>query len=471
MPSAVLFCLVLLACPTNSLLAQQYSASDSSQLVEVETGEYQRFSGQESASSIDAEGPGMDSVEPLPTVQYWADQVHAGYDSGFVIASDNQQDLGYSDLPFRMRINGWGQLRHTIFSSAGANADANQFQLKRARLTFAGSAFTPDFSYFFQMDGRSSSGDDVRLLDYFLTYDFGHHVWGWEPGTFAMKTGKYKMPFTMARYLAGREFEFTDRAMSSTYFDVNRSLAWGLAGKLERFPTPLNWEVAIFNGLVSGGAETGSSGSLDDNFAYSARVFMFPAGEWGKGSLADLDWHETLATRIGAGFASSNIHRSGSTEFDALRVVDSGRRLRDSLPASVEQYTANLFSVDASLKRRGWSTTIEYYFRTVNNFKGTSGPNLYDHGFWLQLGKFVVPQKLQLISRWSRAVGNSGTLGGNQQSSDEVAGGFAWYIRDQNAKIVVDATYLNGAPINSAALDISPGDIGWLVRSQIQFAF
>jgi hypothetical protein len=57
------------------------------------------------------------------------------------------------------------------------------------------------------------------------------------------------------------------------------------------------------------------------------------------------------------------------------------------------------------------------------------------------------------------------------QSSDEIAGGVAWYFRDQNAKLVVDATWLDGAPINSSAMDISPGAIGWLVRTQIQFAF
>ena len=33
------------------------------------------------------------------------------------------------------------------------------------------------------------------------------------------------------------------------------------------------------------------------------------------------------------------------------------------------------------------------------------------------------------------------------------------------------ATWLNGAPINSSALDVSAGAIGWLIRTQIQFAF
>ena len=401
-------------------------------------------------------------------------KVRFGYDDGFVLASSRQQNLGIRNSPFLLRINGWGQVRHTMLESDGENADVNQFQLKRARLVFSGSAFTPDFAYFVQLDGRSSSGDDMRLLDYLLTYDVGHHAWGLEEGTLGFKAGKYKIPFTMARYLSGREFEFTDRSVSSMYFDVNRSLAWGLFGQDNESKIPWDWEVAIFNGLVTGGAETGSSGSLDDNFAYSARVFAYPTGEWGEGELADFEWHDTVATRLGAGYANSTINSSGEDEFDSVRVVDSGETLSSllaPLPDTVEEYNVSLFSLDYSCKWRGLSLTYEYYFRNINDFEGAAIPDLFDHGFWFQIGKFIVPEKLQLLTRWSRVEGNSGTLGQENQSAEEIAGGFTWYFRGQHAKLTFDATYLDGAPINSASLDISPGDIGWLFRSQIQFAF
>jgi hypothetical protein len=255
------------------------------------------------------------------------------------------------------------------------------------------------------------------------------------------------------------------------FFDVNRSLAWGLYGETNGWRMPWNWEVAIFNGLVTGGAETGSSGSLDDNFAYSARLFAYLTGQWGKGELADLEWHDTLAMRVGAGFANSTINRSGVTEFGSVRVVDSGATLSSLLPGVVDEYTVNLYSLDLSSKLRGWSLTCEYYLRNINDFEGATLPDMFDHGLWFQLGKFVLPRKLELLTRWSRVVGSSGTLGVEDQSAEEIAGGFVWYFRDQHAKLTVDATYLNGAPINSASLDISPGDIGWLFRSQIQFAF
>ena len=130
------------------------------------------------------------------------------------------------------------------------------------------------------------------------------------------------------------------------------------------------WETAIFNGFVTGGAETGSSGTLDDNFAYSARVHAYPIGDWGAGELADFEDHDRLAMRVGCAFAATTINRSGTTEFDIPRVVDSGNTLASILPAAVDSYSVSQFAVDASFKLHGWSTTLEYYFRNVNDFQG-----------------------------------------------------------------------------------------------------
>lgn len=405
----------------------------------------------------------------------WINGLRVGYDRGFVIATRQERDLGASEYPFQLRFNGWGQLRHTVLKSTGSQEDQNQFQLKRGRLIFSGVAFNPDFHFLIQLDGRSSSGDDVRLLDYYLSYDVGHAKLGLQRGQFGLRTGKYKMPFTLARWLSGKELEFTDRSVASTYFDVNRSFAWGIYGASRSFLCPVFWEVAIFNGLVTGGAETGSTGSLDSNFAYSGRIHSYPTGKWGAGELADFEDHQRLATRIGFGYASSRIDSRGKTEFNTLRVVDSGETLASTLLApfgnTQMSYSVNLFCADYSFKYRGLSGTLEYYFRSVDDFKGVDVSSLFDHGFWLQYGYFISPANFQLLTRWSCVVGDSGTLGGVNQSSDEVAAGAAWYFRENHAKAVVDVSHLNGAPINSSSLDVVPGQRGWLYRCQIQFSF
>ncbi|QDS88380.1 Phosphate-selective porin O and P [Rosistilla ulvae] len=401
----------------------------------------------------------------------FSDTIRVGYDDGFVLASLRERNLETDAFPFRLKVNGWGQLRHTASDVALPNTDLNQFQMKRARLILSGNAFLPDLNYFTQFDGRSSSGDNMRLLDFYLNYDIGHAQFGFEKGTFGFRAGKYKMPFTMARWLSGKEFEFSDRSVASTYFDVNRSLAIGLFGQSKHTAIPIEWETAIFNGFVTGGAETGSSGNLDDNFAYSIRLQGYPIGDWGSSQLADFESHDRLAMRVGCAFAGTTISRNGSTEFNTPRVVDSGQTFASILPVAVDSYHVAQFAVDTSFKWRGWSTTMEYYFRNLSDFEGAALPSLLDHGFWFQVGYFVVPEKLQVLTRWSRVDGDSGTLGASDQSTDEVGAGLAWYLRGNRAKLVTDVTRLDGAPISSSALDVNPGDRGWLFRTQMQFSF
>lgn len=409
-------------------------------------------------------------VRPLPT---WFDRVSVGYDDGFVIASRGPDDLDSQLAPYLLRINGWGQLRRTFFESANENPDLDQFQLKRGRLVLSGHAFTPDFSYFLQIDARSTSGDDIRMLDYYVNYDLGHHFWDAKAGALTFEAGRFKVPFNLARWLTAREFQFADRSVASMFFDVNRSIGWKFSGNLPETTQPWHWSVSTFNGLVTGGAETGASEQLDDNPAYSARFWGYPIGQWGSSELSDFEWHEQIATRVGCGFATSSISRRGRTEFSELTVVDSGLPLGNILPHSVDQYTTYQYCMDGSLKYRGWSATLEYYFRYINQFEGghSSIPGLFDQGFWLQFGRFIVPERVELIARWSRVQGDSGTLGLRNQSADEVAGAFAWYSRRQNAKLVCDLTHINGAPIESSALDMQPGDNGWFFRMQLQYAF
>ncbi len=399
--------------------------------------------------------------------------VRVGYDGGFIISSAQDLPLNTDSHPYRLKLNGWGQLRDTVFNSANSSPDLNQLQLKRARIVLSGNAFSSDLSYFVQIDARSSSGDSIRILDFYYDYDLAHNLWNCTRGTLGIKTGLYKMPFSLSRQLSGKEFEFADRSMSSIFFDVNRSLGAGIYGTTNSLPLPIHWEVAMFNGLVTGGAETGSSGTLDNNNAFSARMTAFPSGEWGLGQLADFDVHQTIATRVGAAFAVTTIDRTGTTEFASLRTVDSGRQLSTLLPVDVDSYNVAQYSMDTSLKYRGYSMTGEYYFRNVYGFRETSAhlTSLFDHGFWLQCGKFVIPKKFELLARWSRVVGSSGTLGVSDQSSDEIAAGSVWYFREQNLKLTADATYLNGATINSSALDITAGNVGWLFRTQFQFSF
>ena len=396
-----------------------------------------------------------------------------GYDNGFVIASPDGLSLDTGKSPFLMRFGSWGHFRHANFNSAGPNPDLNQLEWERIRLVIDGHAFTPDFKYFFQYDADSDAGETVDLLDYYVTYDIGHDACRFDRGKLAMRFGKWKIPFARSREESGTRLEFADRSIAGSFFDFNRSIGIGLLGNVETCCLPVNWEVALTNGINTGGFRTGrANGELDRNFAVSGRFTSVINGDYGSDGEPDLNFRHVPAWRVGTGFAFSRVNRTdGMREFSRMRVVDSGATIDSLLPAAVAEYDISMFAVDSHVKYHGVSLITEYFFRYLSNFTGAPVPDLFDHGFLLQAGYFLVPHHLELLGRWSQVVGESGSLGVADESADEFALGMVWYIRGHNLKLTFDATHVNGAPLSDSALNVLPGDVGWLFRTQFQFKF
>lgn len=391
---------------------------------------------------------------------------HVDFDRGFAILPNDKRAN-----PFDMRINSWFQLRHTYFDSQRNNPDQNDFEFERLRLIFSGHAFTNDLKYFLQLDGDDDAGTGVTAFDYYLSYDTGHHDLGLQLGRLGIRAGRWKSPFNRSRSESGLKLQFADRSVAGVFFDINRSVGVSLFGEADLDGIPLGWELAVLNGLKTAGFKSSRSGELDNNLGVSGRLHADVMGDWGNDGEPDLSWHERPALRLGAGFAYAPVNRVGQREFEAQRVVDSGQSLAGILPADTYEFDVAFFTVDAQFKYQGFSVIADVFWRQISDFEGAVIPDLQDQGLLLQVGYFVVPKKLEILSRWSRIVGDSGTLGGDDASADEVAGGLAWYIRGQSLKLVFDATHVNGVPISDRALNIRPGDDGWLFRTQFQFWF
>lgn len=429
-------------------------------------------------SVVESQQATIDQLEERLTVQTQIteqstsrDDASDAYDGGFEISGigDGKDDK------YRMRIGSWGQFRHNYFDSDGPNRDQNDFDLERLRLVFDGYAFNPSFRYFFQLDADSDASETVDMLDYYVTYDFGHDMLCHDEGRLALRFGKWKIGFNRAREESGTRMQFSDRSMSSVLFDFDRSLGIGLLGRLDPAIGPIDWQVTLANGIDTGGfrpsrAITGNS-DLDRNFAVATRVNWLLSGDWGKDGHADLDCRTTPAIRFGTGFTHTRKDSEGFREFVFPRIVDSGALISTVLPADVSAYNLTMYSVDMNVKYRGFSGVFEYYFRRCTEFEANVVPDLLDHGYWAEVGYFLKPEHLQLIARHSRIVGDSGTLGATNQSADEVAGGVVVYAKRHRMKLTFDVTHLNGAPINDSALNIRPGDAGWLYRTQLQWKF
>jgi hypothetical protein len=391
------------------------------------------------------------------------------YDNGIILAGANDAD------PISMRVNGRFQFRHTAFDSDGQNRDENQVELERARLVFSGNAFSPDLFYFAQLDGDSDDRAQVDMIDYYLNYDIGHGVWGCESGLFGVKVGKYRMPFARARQDSGFMLQFVDRATGSDFFDINRSLGVSLLGATPIGDQKFGWEAAIFNGFRDDRFAPNRAGELDRNPGYAVRVTRDFISPWGTDGEPDLSWHEQPSIKIGAAAAFTRVDRDdGASEFTTVpALANSGLNpfVVDVVPAAVDEFSVLLFAVDANLKYRGLSVLGEYYFRELTDFVGAPVADRFDHGFTLQTGYFVCREKLELVTRWSRVVGDSWSLGETDHSSDELAAGVNWYFRGHDLKIGFDVSHFNGVPLSSSTLNVLAGDVGWLFRTQLQLLF
>jgi hypothetical protein len=195
-------------------------------------------------------------------------------------------------------------------------------------------------------------------------------------------------------------------------------------------------------------------------------------GDFGHDGEPDLSWHCEPALRLGGGIAFTRVDEEGTSEFSRQRVVDSGATLSSLVgPLGASAYDVRLYTIDAQLKCRGASVIAEYYWRHATQFNTPGIPSLLDDGFVVQAGYFVISEKLEFISRWSRITGDSGTLRVMKESSDELGVGVVWYIKGHNVKLTFDASRFTGAPVSSSRLDLLPGDAGWLFRTQFQAAF
>lgn len=393
-----------------------------------------------------------------------------GYSNGLVFASPDVDSIQTNQFPFSMKLNGWMQLRHAAFDSDGPNRSRNTLSLERIRLGFDGHAYTPDLRYTLVLDANSDQAAEVSFLDAYFSYDFGCSMFDLRPGTLGLRAGKWKSPFSRSREESARRFQFTERSVANLFFDMGRSTGISIFGEGEVYSMPSRFEVALINGINSGRDATISAEDLDRNFAWSGRASIDPLGPFTAGE-SDLSWSPESILRLGAGVAGTMLDREGNVEFARPRVVASGRSLNELLPNTVDSYDFLMFTIDSHWKVRGFSFIAEYHWRTLYNFSDGSVPTLADTGLVLQTGYFVIPEKLEILARWSKITGDSGTLGNEFQTTNEIGTGFAWFIRNQDVKFTVDLSWIDGVPINSPRLSLLPGDEGLLLRSQLQFGF
>jgi hypothetical protein len=211
-----------------------------------------------------------------------------------------------------------------------------------------------------------------------------------------------------------------------------------------------------------------------DRMAFAFTNYFDPLGAFG-GQIVDSDFACQPLARLGHSFVyapnSSDTLGLPLDETDFLRLTDGTRLTATGALAplvTVSEYDVYLYGVDAAVKWRGWSMNAEAFFRWIQDIRG-DGPlpltHLLQRGFYVEGGRFIIAQQLDVNLRYSQV---SGLFG----DASEYALGCNWYPLDTHKmKVSFDVTSLDGSPLQNTTSDILVGDDGVLFRTQFQAEF
>lgn len=388
---------------------------------------------------------------------------NAGYNNGIFLRLQEQKQS------FEIRTNLRSQFRVVSFSrqdeswtdSAGVTREIESrqnFDIERLRLVFSGHAFTPELKYLVQLDGDTDSNNRLSAIDGWAAWHFSDLV--------ELQFGKRKVPGTRNWMLGAFETRLADRPFANEFFRPSRTTGiWAVGDPTET----THYELMVGQGFNTEGLTPAETGN---NFATAMTAWWNVIGDYGPNRPTDFEVHDDLAVRIGGSWVSSLEGTPGKQleEADFLRLTD-GTRVTDpgalAAGATVESFDVTLLALDAAFKYRGVSANAEYFWRSVTDLKANLPvPDVgLQHGGYIEGGFFVLPKELELNSQFALVTGQTG-------SRTSYATGFSYFPRkSQYLKLTLDATLIDGSPVNSTGSDILVGDDGILVRAQCQVVF
>jgi hypothetical protein len=389
-----------------------------------------------------------------------------GYDDGFFIRPYDQERN-----PYELQVNGRMQLRHTGFvrditqwtDNAGTVRpvnNRNDFEIERGRLEFRTTFLDPKLHSYLNLDFDTDDNHRVVAHDFWVNYTFCD--------AFDLYFGKAFVPGSRDWLNGALRTRLADRSMGTSFFRPDRTVGAWVIGE------PVNdlfYRVMVGNSFNTPDL---SPSEIDRNFVYSGSMWTH-LGDYGQG-YSDLEWHDALASQIGQSFTFANTDSTGagstpSEETSTIRLSDGTRLVQSgalSPGVAVNQFDIYLYAVDAALKFRGFSINGEYYFRWLQSIRGNGVlpiSQMFDHGFYVEAGYFLVPKYFELNGRVSPIFGAFG-------DAQEYASGVNWFINgSHNLKFTFDVTKLSRNPVDNSGINYQSGDDGLLFRSQFQAAF
>jgi hypothetical protein len=205
--------------------------------------------------------------------------------------------------------------------------------------------------------------------------------------------------------------------------------------------------------------------------------WMPTTGEFGLyGTFGDYDYHEKVATRLGAHYTRSLEDlqsQPGEQEIEntQIRLTDGTIIFTRDLfgpGINVNEVQYQMMSLDGGIKYHGMSLEGEYYRRWLSDFSGdnTNGiPNITDDGYQLQSSAMFIRDILQGYLSGSQIFGDFG-------NASELRAGVNWYFTKQRGlRFNGEWIHLDDCPVGYTAVPYPVGGNGNLFHFNVEMNF
>ncbi len=408
--------------------------------------------------------------------------LQAGYDDGFFIRSNDDK--------FKMTFFGRVQFRWTHYQSqpnnnyllAGARrSDRTGFDANRVRFGVFGHAYTPDLTYYLEMEADEPNTYSFVLSEGWVDYRFMDEL--------HFAAGLLKFASTRAQMTSDANLQFVDRPLADAVFGLGYGIGarfWG-----ECMDGTVTWYLDIANSVTEGeGAAVGrtitpdETRELDNNPAIIFRTVYNVLGDGDMFvSQADHEISNEAGLQVGFHYMFNEVN---GDQFTSRILYERDSFFREGGFGLVNSngLQINQFGLDALFKWMGFSTSAEYIVRLVDVRASASAPYtpLYlatgddsttvQHGGYMQCGYFLpipgLEKQLEAVARFGGVL----THAGGSEGTWEYAAGLNYYIVDDRVKLQTDVTKIYEVPISSTRYSLANvNDDALIWRVQLQVAF
>jgi phosphate-selective porin OprO/OprP len=288
------------------------------------------------------------AVVVAPVVIAPAAGATVGYDKGFFIQS--------ADERFKLTMSGYIQgLFDARFVEAGGDTDT--FRVRRARLTWAGYAYSKNIQYNLEYDLPSNT-----LLEATITLIANDQ--------FHYKLGQYHVPFTLENMTSSSTLQFVDRSIVHTFFGLPNEREPGTGFNGAVLDKKLEYDVGVFNG------EGVNTINLNNELRYAGRFVFNIAGNPGT-EFADTKISKDPQVAIGAAGMFNDTPDPAT--------IPAGGTLANAT-SEKKVYTA---VGDVHAKYEGFSGFAEFLYQRNNPDVGLTTK---DKGWMEQMGYMITPK-------------------------------------------------------------------------------